>query len=277
MIKYLFIALIIPTLIFASSPFRYHSPKLTSAIQSITKLAEAKTLIDKANAQGMVAVETSTQETASFHGMWIGKTRTIYINPHHRSLGGIIQTLIFELHNAAADAQFAALWHDARCGRIDKNTFVEKAERIEFDNLKQAQAILDKGIERQFFPKDCRLQFLPEFKLYYYFQQLAGHSDWFSKQYDNSCPPHMRTPYKGTVYDLTKISVEDRDDLVRYISLCSRLCSGDNVKDAKALESIYRERNTLQNCLKGTPPLNTNCYRAAQRYKLFQEVFGNIL
>lgn len=275
--KILLFIILFPTLCFANYNFLYNSPELTPTIECICKLPEAVKVIERANAAGMLSVRISCEETASFLGMWFGKTRTIYIHAKNNTLAGSIQTLIFELHNAIADPQFAQLWKQAREGTIDKDSFIEKAERIEFNNLKLAQALLEKGISRKVFPKECRLKFIPNFELYYYYQQLTGHSDWFSTQYDRCCPPHMRTPFKGTCRDLTKLSHEDREDLIRYFNLCDKLCCEDCKRNQHVFDLICKEKENLQCCLRGCPKPNTSCHRASQRYQLFQEVFGNLL
>lgn len=272
--NYFILALILFPIITHTNEFRSYPPELTQAVERISQLPEARSLIQKAARSGPISLRLMNPDKCQFQGLWESGSRTIYINVNEqKTLGKQIQTLLFELHNAISNAFFHQLWIDAQIGRIDKQSFVEKAERFEYNNLIQTQTLIEKGIAQKIFPPDSRFDLFPEFRLHYFFQQLCDHSEWFSDQFDKCCPSTNRKPYYGTIKNLLTLSSADRKDLARYIQMCRRMSV--EFPSTSAFEAIEKEREELKCCLAGTADASVNCRRAARRLELLQDVFKN--
>lgn len=278
MLKLLITILLFPLSLFAFE-FKSYPKELESAVQKIYKLPEAKKLLIQINKKGPITLSIDKNPAGKYNGMWVANTRTIYINAGpSRSQGAIIRTILFELHNALGNGFFADLWDNARKGTIDKEKFIEKAEKHEYDNLKKTNILIEEGVALNIFPKDTKMKIIPDFKTHYNYQQLAGHSQWFSIQYDRNCPPHMRSPYRGTLDHLSTLSVKDTNDLMRYFHLCRKLCTEcPNKACDQAFANIESEYMKLQACVTGQAKVGMDCSRAVRKLELFMEIFKNIL
>ncbi len=198
MFVYFLVLVLFPFSLFGTIQFKNCPAELEPAVRKIYLLPEARALIEKASQEGEITLATMSKKKIGFQGLWEAETRTIYVNSN-RNIDKIVQTILFELHNAQSNSSFELLWGDARLGRIDKESFVERAERLEHHHLLKTQALIERGIAKGILSHDSTLSFSKQFDQYYSTQQQRGHSQWFSKEFDRTCPMHMRKPYLGTI------------------------------------------------------------------------------
>lgn len=254
--------------------------ELRGIVDRLRSLPEARALMEKANRRGNVAVAWHKEKTASFNGLWNGTERTIYVNQSNgRQTGDLIQTLIFELHNAAGSDYLEELWDKARAGTIDKESFIANLERWEHEHVVKAAAMIDKGIERGLFPLMATLGASSDFHSHYMIQQLAGHSQWYSKHYDECSPNKVKQPYRGTITNLDKLTVDDKRDLNRYLSWRMQIVDAPHPNIARSQrQKALSEYNDLQACLSGKSNQNAAlCKRAEVKMQLFQDVFRGLM
>lgn len=261
--------------------YQYISPELSPAVEKINQCKHAQQILQQASQAGPLNIRIASSAKCPFEGLWESSTRTIYVNKSkHNNIASQIQSIVFEMHNAANNNKLCELWKKAQNGAIDKDSFVESAERIEHANLCQTCQLIEQGIANGTFPPETRLHVITEFPMHYLYQQLADHSQWLGNEYDNICPPHMKQrPFKGSLSHLSTVSKEDKDDMKRYLRWMRGICSQTpSPQSQKAYEAIQNEFSSLNGCL-ANPQSNSqaHCHRAERRWILFQGFFKNIL
>lgn len=164
--------------------------QLKPALIKILKIEEARTLVAKIQEEGVITIELlNNQLSEQFGAFWDEDGRRICLNLNsHRSEGDIIGSIIFELHNAAVNSKLDYFDHLAESGKIDRESYVEAIERLEFENSKMAAAIAEKGIEKGIFPRGARLPTYRNFEEHYHYQKIGGHSAWIGKNFDQLAP-----------------------------------------------------------------------------------------
>lgn len=262
-----------PILTYANDQFLSYPSSLKTAVEKIYSLQEARHLINLANKEGQIRLAIVNPNKCAFQGLWEASTRTIYVNiSKQKNLGLIIQTILFELHNALGNSYFDQLWKSVKNGTLAKSAFIEKAERFEYNNLIKTETVIEKGVKLKIFPPETHLQIIPDFKLHFFYQQLTGHSDWFSKEFDKSFPCSKQKAFRGSLMNLSTLTSEDKNDLIRYIRMCRRM---NAESPNNFFDPIEKEYLDLQCCLNGEASENLNCERAERRLELFQQVFKN--
>ncbi len=261
----------------SANEIRNCSNDLKPIIHKIIQLPEACELIQKIEQEGPVCF--SSRNHCRYNGLWDANTRTIYIKTSSdRTEGKILRTLLLEMHNALSNRYFTELWQAAACGAIDKESFVKTAEYFEFLHLKKTNALIDKGISQGIFPRDARISLIPDFNAHYAYQQVAGHSQWFSRQYDLHCPPHMKVPFQGTVPHLNAMTPQESKDYLHYFHLCKKLCAErPTLASEKAFHEIVGEKSLLQTILYGQMSNSAEQRKAKRKLEMFNQVFKNIL
>ena len=204
----------------ASEPkFASYPRDLKPIVQMIMRSPDARNLLAKVSREGPVRIEVRHSKGCEFEGYWEGVSRTITINrPQNHNPGEVINTLLFEMHNAEADRRLRGVTDQACAGLIDKETFVRETERIEHENCLKTYRIIAKEIRSGTFPRSAQHPIIWNFNDHYKQQQLLGHSIWLAEEYDRY-HPSRRVPYKGTVAGLNRMSWREKDRILRTISM----------------------------------------------------------
>ena len=169
----------------ASDAFRSYPREVAPLLERIEKLPEVRSLLSRIAKEGPIAVRW-TEPHAGFSACWNSSDRIIFLNAAKRNtLGSLITSLVFELHNAEADRKFNALYDAALYGRMDEKSFVREMEYVEWLNCNKSDRILFKGIEEGYFPRDTRTYGWPHFDSYFAAQQRSGHSASYVRAYRN--------------------------------------------------------------------------------------------
>lgn len=192
-----------------------YSPELNEAMDCIYLLPEAVKLIDEVESLGGPIHVVYTHEMgAPFEGMWQSHLRRISVNAWMKpSLGRQIQTILFELTNAEADAAHRELSRKSLERTISRQDYIQGVEWIEHQNALKTKKLIIEGIEQGIFPKDAFWHVPEDFNQHLAMQQASHHSEWLGKQWDHDhstcvpspCNRHTK-PTKNTSSWFTKLS-----------------------------------------------------------------------
>lgn len=162
------------------------APQLRNCFNQIVKLPEARTLISNIQKEGPIRIIVNNHRLSEqFGAFWDVENRVISVsNSNGTTDGEIIASIIFELHNAQVNSKINHYDHLASVGRIDRESYVEAIERLEYENSKKASALAEKGIRLGLFPRDARLNTYDNFEEHFHYQKVGGHSAWIGRTYD---------------------------------------------------------------------------------------------
>ena len=189
MIKYLFFLFVLTV----QSAFLYPAtaniscaPELRSCLESIQQLPEARALLAAIQQEGNIQIAVNkNQLPATFGAFWDMDRRVIFVTlSSARTKGSLIASILFELHNALANSKLNELDRLAMERKINRQTYMEAVERVEYQNSLKASALSRQGIQRGIFPETAFLPTYSTFEEYYRIQQSAGHSFWIGRTYD---------------------------------------------------------------------------------------------
>ncbi len=168
--------------------------RLKSCMMTMQTVPGIRKLMAEIEKEGPVHITVDDRPLSQqFGAFWDAERRVICVNiSWHRSNGAVIGSILFEMHNALADAKFKELDQLASMGQIDRETYVKEMERVEFDNSHAAAALAQQGIDQGAFPKDARLPTYPSFEEHYRMQQIGGHCYWIARNYDQVAPRAVR-------------------------------------------------------------------------------------
>jgi len=159
--------------------------ELRDVVGKIEKSPEARDLIKQVQKEGRVGIITSRDYKMNFSAFWDGENRQITLNlSQQRSLGSIIRSIIFELHNAASNSQFEDLYHKAMCGTISRNQYILQMEQIEYSNALKAGEILTRGQRQGLFPTNIGMDIPSTFQEHFQIQCSMGHAEFHGNNYD---------------------------------------------------------------------------------------------
>lgn len=164
----------------------YCEPKLQPYYNKIMQVPEARQLVQKTLEGGSFSITVGKQSlSGQFGAYWDLDNRVIAINMGPgRSEGKIICSLVFELHNAAISDKYDHLDNLASRRAIDRESYVQSVERLEYENSHSSRKIADKGISMGVFPQDVRRNVYSSFEEHYHWQKYGGHSAWIANTYD---------------------------------------------------------------------------------------------
>lgn len=250
-------------------------PVAARALAALEKLPEFNQLVKKAEAEGKIKLEVVSMPHEQFEAFWDGTHRVIRINQANQpALGSMITSILFELHNASTDPQFKQLYRQAKSGQINKNRYVEKVERIEHQNALNTCTILQKGIRLGYFPQEADWLILRSFDDHYKLQQLHGHSQWIANNFDLMFPSRKREVYLGTVPQIATMMQQDKNDMMRYLSIKNDLESPISAQASRGLQRLESEYSSIEGCLLGVS--TTDCARSHAKLALLKTVMkGN--
>lgn len=186
MFKKLFLLFVIQISFVFSQSYVDCAHELQKSLMAIQKLPEGRELIAAVQKEGVIRIRTSHFTLAQqFGAFWDPDQRIIYVNPspYHRE-GTIIGSLLFELHNALNNSKIDHLDSLAMQRKIDKESYIEAMEYMEYENSIKASRIAQRGIDLGIFPEGAGLPTYRDFEEHYHFQKIGGHSAWFARTYD---------------------------------------------------------------------------------------------
>ncbi len=180
--KYLLILFLLFSSLFA---YPRCSTDLASALHAVYHFPEGRELLAQTEAEGPIQIYRAPFNSNS-HAMWIGINRAIVINANSfRSFGEIVRSILFELHNAKTNSEFAYLDRLAHNRRISKSDYVKAVERLEHKNAYNTSRLIDRAISFGYFPSDAFWPIPSDFQAHYQVQKQAGHSRKIADTYDS--------------------------------------------------------------------------------------------
>ncbi len=166
------------------------APQLQKSLVKILNIAEARSLITAIQQEGPIQIEVSNESLSKqFGAFWDETERTICVNiGSHSSEGEVIGSILFELHNAAVNSKLEYYDNLAVAGKIDRESYIQSIEYLEYENSKKAAKIAEKGIAMGIFSPSARLPTYRNFEEHYRFQKIGGHSAYIGSTYDQLAP-----------------------------------------------------------------------------------------
>ena len=168
--------------------FAYPSypPQLTVPMRALYQNKESQQLLSQAESEGPLTIKMASLGAQASNAVWLPDERTICLNvSKKRSLGSLICSMIFELHNATTTKQFNHTDQLAASGRLSKQKYIETIERIEYANALKTSQMLERGVRKGVFPADARYPIAPTFEEHYAIQIQYGHSQFIGRMYEN--------------------------------------------------------------------------------------------
>jgi hypothetical protein len=155
-------------------------------IDTIRQLPEARQMMAEIHKEGSLRIAVSNHSLSrQFGAYWDMEQRVICVHPgFHNSLGELIGSILFEMHNAFSHSKILHYDELAMAGQIDRESYVRSIEYIEYLNSKETAAMAQIGIERGIFPPETKRFTYKDFDEHYYYQKYGGHSDWIARTYD---------------------------------------------------------------------------------------------
>jgi hypothetical protein len=179
----------VPNILFASETKReciVCAPELKSCFEAIKKIPEARQLLVLIQKEGPLRIIISHHPLArKFGAFWDVDNRIICVNQSsHRSEGALIGSILFEMFNASISSKLDHLDNLAMKGQIDKESYIQSVERLEWENSISASRIANKGIQEGIFPSSAFLPTYSTFEEHYRIQKMGGHSAWIAHNFD---------------------------------------------------------------------------------------------
>ncbi len=243
--------------------FASYPSQAKQALNALNKLPEFHDLLERAQKDGPIQLKMESHP--NFEGLWDGHTRSIVVNTRFNpSLGSMICTILFELHNANTAQYYDRLIELAQEGSLTKDQYVEKVERAEYQNAKNTHDLLEKGIRSGIFPESAHWPVVPDFEEHYKVQQISGHSIFIANNYDQINPRAADNRFKGTIMRPTWMDDMDRDDLCRYVMMRCGLEKYDEEMATRYRQDLKNEIERLKDAYL------QNSSRAARRVELIK-------
>lgn len=159
--------------------------ELQSCWNKILKIPEIKTLIARIQKEGSFSIVAYQHPLSEkFGAFWDLDQRVICVDVANRSEGERIGSILFELHNAAVTSQYQVLDEKASQGKINRESYIQAVEHLEYQNSLQASKLANKGIILGIFPREAFLPTFASFAEHYRVQRMGGHSQFIGRNYD---------------------------------------------------------------------------------------------
>lgn len=219
------------------------SPQARQALNALYQLPEFRELLMQVQQEGPVRIKVESHP--KFEGLWDGNSRSIVINGRlNPTLGQMICTILFELHNAATASYYDRLIEEAERGEMTKDQYVERVEHAEYQNARHTYELLEKGIKMGIFPASARWPVTSSFDEHYKVQQISGHSLFIADAYDQIYPMGRGSKFRGTIQRPTWLGERDKEEFCRYVLLRAGL---DSENPDKYRHDLQVEISHLQN------------------------------
>jgi hypothetical protein len=179
-------------LLFLGSLNAYPScaPELQTALSALYAYPESRKVIAAVEQSGPITIFRAPFESNS-SAMWNGYQRAIILNARFSNFyGESIRSICFEMFNAIAEKEFVRLDNLARRRQISKKDYVLGIEKLEHQNALAVCALIERGIQKGYFPPSSRWYMPQDFDRYFEIQQRCGHSGAIAAVYDR-----LSTPY----------------------------------------------------------------------------------
>lgn len=154
-------------------------PELKPTLETIQKLEGAQKLIENVLQEGPLELKQTTD--FPFKAYWDSTTRTIGVKPAANPYFSIL----FELHNAAAQKDFEAYDKMASQRKISRADYIIAIEQIEYQNTFKTASLVEEGIRRGLFPSNSQTYYSSTFEEHLRDQGTTGHSAWIGGIYDD--------------------------------------------------------------------------------------------
>lgn len=154
-------------------------PELKPTLETIQQLSGANELIEKVLQDGPLAMKRT--DHFPFKAYWDAATRTIGVKPSENPFF----SLLFELHNAAAQKEFEAYDRMASQKKISKADYITAVEWIEYQNTFKTAELVEEGIRQGIFPPNSQTYYSSTFEEHLNDQRRTGHSAWIGGIYDD--------------------------------------------------------------------------------------------
>lgn len=154
-------------------------PELKPTLETIQKLEGAQKLIEKVLEDGPLQMKQT--ENFPFKAYWDSTTRTIGVKPAENPFF----SLLFELHNAAAQKEFETYDRMASQKTISKADYIVAVEWIEYQNTFKTAELVEEGIRQGIFPPNSQTYYSSTFEEHLSDQRTTGHSAWIAGIYDD--------------------------------------------------------------------------------------------
>lgn len=162
------------------------APQLQPCLKKILQIPEAKNLIAAIQQEGPIRIKVNNHPLSNqFGAYWDVDERTICVSlSSNQGEGELIGSIIFELHNAFANAKLDYLDKLARERILNRESYVKAVEFVEYENSLAASKLAKKGIDMGIFPRQAHLPTYKNFEEHYRYQRVGGHSVWIERNYD---------------------------------------------------------------------------------------------
>jgi hypothetical protein len=238
-------------------------------VETLQKLPEVRALLGKINEEGPIRISLHQDKQGQFDAFWDGEGRTILLNPYRlHKKGDWLFSILFEMHNASTDQTINKLMEQASLNQISKDEWVRSMEYMEFQNSLNTCKLVEKGIQSGVFPRDTPINIFYTFDVYYWVQQIMGHSDWHANTYDSVNPKGVGTPYRKTIPEFSKMTEQDKQDLLRYLFIKNSLESYHAKESLQGKRQLRQEFAHLEGCFKGTSKGDLRNYQKAKLLRL---------
>ncbi len=152
----------------------------------LLQFPETNAILNKLQANGPLNLRWIPLGNRGFNAFWSQDQRLIGLNGSISwTTGKKLFSLLFEMHNAMADDQLAALDRLALRKEISKNDYVIAVEEIEYQNVIKTSQLLKRGVNLGYFPRDIEIPVYPNLKEHLQLQRNCGHSKVISQMYDD--------------------------------------------------------------------------------------------
>ncbi len=163
-----------------------HPRQVSTPLNLLYQLNDTKQLIEQVEKEGQLNIKISNFGANMSNAAWIPDERTIYLNyARRRSVGSVVCSLVFELHNALSGKQFDHYDQLAQQGKISRDEYIAAIEYVEYVNACNTSKILNKGVHMGIFPQDAEWPTPPPFQYHFDVQKRAGHSALIGAMYDD--------------------------------------------------------------------------------------------
>lgn len=162
-----------------------YTPEVAKPLSYLYQIDEFRQLMAEVENEGAISIRTADFGMKISGAMWVSNKRAIYLNSaSHLSLGNMIRSILFELHNAKTEKWF--LYYDKMAceGRISKNEYIETIERLEYENVVRTVYILNKGIRMGLLPREAHWEVARTFQEHLHMQRHCGHSGLIGQTFD---------------------------------------------------------------------------------------------
>ncbi|MEC7840434.1 MAG: hypothetical protein VX777_10385 [Chlamydiota bacterium] len=254
--------------------FNSYPKSLAKAVAAIEKMPEIMDLLEKVQRDGPITIKYENMGSFNFEALWSTSTRTIIVNASpglDRSLGNIITSIVFELHNANTNHLLVKYFEQAQKGVINKDNYVRSIEKMEHENALNTSLLMDLGIERGVFPKEAEWNMYEDFEDHFKLQQIYQHSQWLADKYDELNRSRRRQIFKGTIPGLSKMSQTEKETLAFYLSLKNQTTTSKPVNREKAELLISSELEKFKYCESNSGQKKCSNYKTEKQ--LFNIIF----